>query len=229
MGEANNADLARLTAATEFLDYESDAVRDFVARAVPDMSISPTDKAVALYYAVRDGVFYEVYGMDLSRPGLRASTVATTKQGFCLHKSILYAAAVRAVGIPSRLVAGEVRNHLASDRLKELVGGEVFLHWLNAIYLEGRWLKVTPVFNKMLCRLYGITPLEFDGTSDSLYHPFDKKGQRQMEFLRMVGEFDDVDYPEVVDAMRTRHPGMFAEGTTVPASGSLVEEAPAAT
>lgn len=46
--------------------------------------------------------------------------------GFCVHKLILYAAVLRAVGIPSRLYYGDVRNHLASPRLRELVGGDVF-------------------------------------------------------------------------------------------------------
>ncbi|HEY8373449.1 MAG TPA: transglutaminase-like domain-containing protein [Pseudonocardiaceae bacterium] len=219
------ADLSRLLDATEFLDYDSPEVREFVARAVPDPEAPAREKAVQLYYAVRDGVFYEVFGADLSREGLRASSVVRRNMGFCAHKSILYAAAVRSVGIPSRLVLAEVRNHLASPRLKELVGGEVFLHWFTTIHLGGRWLKVTPVFNRMLCRLYRMRPLEFDGTSDSLYHPFDESGRRHMEFLRWHGEYDDVDYDLLIGKMRSLHPGMFREGTTVPA-GSLVEQAP---
>jgi transglutaminase-like putative cysteine protease len=127
---------------------------------------------VRLYYAVRDGVRYDVYGADLSREGMRASAILEAGHGFCLHTSILYAAAVRAVGIPSRLVLTDVRNHLASDRLKQLVGGEVFhFHCLTAVHLHGRWIRATPVFNKLLCRLYGIAPLEFDGLSDSMHHP----------------------------------------------------------
>ncbi|WP_026421291.1 transglutaminase-like domain-containing protein [Actinokineospora inagensis] len=217
-----------LLAATDLLDHESDEVRRFVAAAVPDPSVSDRDKAVALFYAVRDGVFYEVYGADMSRDGLRASAVSVAKTGFCLHKSILYAAATRAVGIPSRVLAGEVRNHLASDKLKELVGGEVFLHWLNEIHLDGRWLKTTPVFNKMLCKLYGISPLEFDGTADAVYHPFDDKGRRHMEFVGAVASFDDVEHAAVIALMRERHPGMFASADAVHGGGSLVAEAPAA-
>lgn len=214
-------------AATEFLDYTTDPVRKFVAETIPDPTVPARDKAVALYYAVRDKVHYEVYGADMSRTGLRASSVATRKQGFCLHKSILYAAAVRSVGIPSRLVMGETRNHLASDQLKQLVGGEIFLHWLNSIYLDGRWLLVTPVFNKLLCRMYGITPLEFDGTADALHHPFDEQGRAHMEFVGPRTEFDDVDYDNLIETMRRRHPGMFTpDGTSVPAQGSLAAEAP---
>ncbi|GAA3039955.1 transglutaminase-like domain-containing protein [Actinokineospora globicatena] len=215
-----------LLAATDLLDHESDEVRRFVAAAVPDPGVSDREKAVALFYAVRDGVFYEVYGADMSHEGLRASSVATAKTGFCLHKSILYAAATRAVGIPSRVLAGEVRNHLASDKLKDLVGGEVFLHWLNEVWLDGRWLKTTPVFNRMLCKLYGIAPLEFDGTADAVYHPYDEQGRQHMEFVGAVASFNDVEHAAVIDLMRGRHPNMFASATAVRSGGSLVDEAP---
>lgn len=217
--------LDHLLQPTEFLDHDSDEVRQFVARAIPDPAISPREKAVRLYYAVRDGVFYEVFGTDLSRAGFRASSVVRANKGFCAHKSILYAAAVRSVGIPSRLVLSEVRNHLASPQLRALVGGEVFLHWLTSIHLDGRWVKATPVFNKLLCKLYRITPLEFDGTADSVHHPFDETGRRTMEFLRSHGEYDDVDYDLLIGKMRALHPGMFTEGTRVPA-GSLADQGP---
>lgn len=214
---------------TEFLDYTADSVRKFVAETIPDEGMTAREKAVALYYAVRDGIHYEVYGADLSPAALRASTIAERRQGFCLQKSILYAAAVRAVGIPSKLISGEVRNHLASDRLKQLVGGEVFLHWLTAIELDGRWLQVTPVFNKLLCKLYRMAPLEFDGTADAVFHPFDEDGDKEMEFVGVRTEYGDVDYDVVIDAMRRKHPGMFAgvAGCAVPAGGSLMDEAPA--
>src|SRR5918997_4092772 len=147
--------MGELRAVTRYLDHDALPVREFVRRAVPDEDASPTAKAVQLYYAVRDGIRYDVYGADLSHHGLRASSVVHAGKGFCLHKSILYAAAVRAVGIPSRLVLTDVRNHLASERLKRLVGGDVFhFHCLTEVHLDGRWIKATPVFNKLLCRLY---------------------------------------------------------------------------
>lgn len=217
-----DADLMeRLTAPTEFLDYQQPQVRDFVARTV-DGADSPREQAVRLYYAVRDGLHYEVYRQDLSRDGLRASTIVQRGEGFCVHKSILYAAAVRAVGIPSRIVVSEVRNHLASPQLKALVGGEVFVHWLASVHLDGRWLRVTPVFNKMLCRLYGMEALDFDGVSEARLHPFGPDGQ--MEFLAEHGEFDDVEYERLTAIMRARHPAMYS-APLVPGEGSLADEA----
>ncbi|MFF5448582.1 transglutaminase family protein [Streptomyces sp. NPDC012888] len=213
-------------AATEFIDHESPEVRAFVRDAVPASATTPTERAVALYYAVRDGIRYEVYGADLSREGLRAGRVAATGSGMCLHKSVLYAAGLRSLGIPARLVLTDVRNHLASDRLKQLLGGDVFhQHGLTSVHLDGRWVKATPVFNRTLCRLYRMAPLEFDGTADSLHHPFDEHGRKQMEFLRFHGEFDDLPYEWVVADLRAAHPGLFQGDGVRFAGGSLVRDA----
>lgn len=214
------------TTATEFLDYDHPVVSDFVAKALGKTGgATDIEKAVKLYYAVRDGILYDVYDADLSRAGLTASAILSRGRGFCVHKSIVYAAAVRSVGIPSRIVYGDVRNHLASPRLRELVGGDIFrFHSLASVRLEGRWVKATPVFNKLLCRLYGMTPLEFDGRSDSLYHPFDAQGRQHMEFLKFHGDFDDVPYDLVVGGIREAHPKLFASSTKT-ATGSLVTEA----
>ncbi|WP_190815712.1 transglutaminase-like domain-containing protein [Saccharopolyspora pogona] len=210
--------------ATEFLDHDSSQVHGFVRAAISDKHSTPVDKAVALYYAVRDGLFYEVYATDMSRVGLQASTIVESGQGFCVQKSILYAACLRAVGIPSKLVVTEVRNHLASDRLRRMVGGEVFVHMLNSAYLNGRWVRATPVFNEMLCRLYGMDSLEFDGVHDSMHHPFDDGNGRSMEFIREHGEFDDLPYDWLLELMRHKHPAMFA-GASTAGSGSLMDEA----
>ncbi|GAA2212418.1 transglutaminase family protein [Nonomuraea monospora] len=211
-------------AATAFLDTGHPAVREFAARATAGAETA-TDRAVRLYYAVRDDILYDVYDIDMSRDGLRASTIISRGSGFCLHKSIVYAAAARSLGIPARLVFADVRNHLASGRLKELVGGDVFrFHGLVSVGLEGRWVKATPVFNKTLCRLYRLKPLEFDGAADSVYHPFDESGRRHMEFLRWHGEFDDFPYELVLDTFRTDHPRLL-DGHDQTVKGSLTAEA----
>ena len=210
-------------AVTDFLDHDHPDIREFVARKATGEST--LDKAVALYKAVRDGVHYEVYGADLSREGLRASTVLRRKSGMCIHKSVLYASALRAIGVPSRLVFTDVRNHLASPQLTALIGGDVFTyHCLVSVQLNGKWVKATPVFNRLLCKLYKIAPLEFDGTQDSLHHPFDNAGRRHMEFVHVHGEFADLPYEQLLSGLRAAHPGIFATEHTF-TTGSLVADA----
>jgi transglutaminase-like putative cysteine protease len=218
--------LEHLLAATEFLDHGSPVVQEFVGDTLSARHAeTDIERACALYYAVRDNIAYDVYHVDLSRAGLRASSVIRAGKGFCVHKSIVYAAAVRSAGIPSRIVYCDVRNHLASERLRNLIGGDVFrYHSFVSVHLAGRWVKATPVFNKILCRLYGISPIDFDGISDSIYHPFDEQGRRHMEFLRMRGEFDDVPYETVVTGIRQAHPLLFPD-SSMSADGSLTAEA----
>ncbi|MGW2395698.1 transglutaminase-like domain-containing protein [Kitasatospora sp. NPDC001664] len=221
--------LDHLILPTAFLDHQTEEVQAFVDHAVKDRSADPVTKAVELYYAVRDGVFYEVYGAPLTPEGLRASNTVTTRSGFCMHKSVLYAAAVRAVGIPSRLLYSDVRNHLASPRLLEHIGSDVFFHSLTQVHLEGKWVKATPVFNKLLCKLYGMQPLEFDGRTDSLYHPT-AEGGGSMEFLTDHGAYDDLPYDFVLANMRRKHPKFLDDtGTGTVSGGRLADEAAAPT
>jgi transglutaminase-like putative cysteine protease len=209
---------------TEFLDHASPEVADLVSGTVA-AGDDARQRAVKLYYAVRDGIRYEVYGAELSRHGLKASAIIRAGSGFCVHKSLVYAAALRRAGIPSRLFYGDVRNHLASPRLRDLVGGDLFrFHALTLVYLDGTWIKSTPVFNRTLCRLYRIRPLEFDGTTDSLYHPYDVEGRRHMEFVRTHGDFPDFPYDLVVGGIREAHPKLFASQDRTTA-GSLIGEA----
>lgn len=211
--------------ATEFLDFEHPHVAAFMARLPDPPAATARERAVQLYYAVRDGIRYEVYDADLSRDGLRASRIAASGTGMCLHKSVLYAACLRAAGVPSRLVLTDVRNHLASPQLKAYIGGDVFhQHCLTSVWLDDRWVRATPVFNRTLCRLYGMTPLEFDGRADSVSHPYDQTGRRHMEFLREHGEFADLPYDFVIGELRTAHPALFETRTRF-RSGSLEAEA----
>jgi transglutaminase-like putative cysteine protease len=208
---------------TEFLDHDAPEITAFVQRWAPEGE--PMARAVALYRAVRDRVTYEVFGADVSRDALRASQVAARGSGICLHKSVLYAAALRSIGVPSRLLLTDVRNHLSSPRLRELVGGDVFtFHCLTVVHNGQDWVRATPVFNKTLCRLYGMAPLDFDGVHDSVHHPYDLKGRKHMEFLREHGEFDDLPYDLVLTGLRSAHPALFAGPTTF-ATGSLVADA----
>jgi len=53
---------------------------------------------------------------------------------------------------------------------------------------------------------FGLLPLEFDGRADSIYHPFDRSGQRHMEYLRERGSFADVPLASIVDDFRRVYP-----------------------
>jgi transglutaminase-like putative cysteine protease len=67
-------------------------------------------RAVALYLAVRDGLRYDPYRIDVSMRGLKASTALAQGCGRCVPKAVLLAAACRAAGIPARVGYADVRT-----------------------------------------------------------------------------------------------------------------------
>jgi transglutaminase-like putative cysteine protease len=198
---------------TWFLDSDSQGTRQFAGRAVGDVK-SETERAVRLYYAVRDGIWYSPYALTLDQAGYKASSVAAAGQGFCIQKAILLVASARFVGIPGRLGFADVRNHLATEKLLARMATDVFVfHGYAELWLEGGWIKATPVFNKGLCERFGVPTLEFDGRSDAIFHPFDAQGRRHMEYLRDRGSYADFPFDEMVRAFEEFYPHLLQTET----------------
>lgn len=212
-------------AETPFLDLSSDQVAQFVERHAGPDADSRRERAVRLFYAVRDRLNYEIYNADFAPDALRASAILTKGSGLCIHKSVVYATVLRRIGVPSRLWLTDVRNHLCSDRLAEIMGGRVFhYHCLVSLRLDGRWIRATPVFNERLCRLYRMAPLDFDGVNDCVHHPYDESGRQHMEVLRDHGEFDDLPHAMILEGLHRTHGQMFATAAKF-RSGSLRRDA----
>jgi transglutaminase-like putative cysteine protease len=166
------------------------------------------ERAVRLYYRVRDGIRYDPYSLVMTVPGLRASATLDAGRGWCVPKAVLLAACCRAQAIAARVGFADVRNHLSTERLRRLMGTDVFYwHGYTAILLGGKWVKATPAFNIELCTKFRIKPLEFDGIEDSIYHPFDLEGRRHMEYLRFRGEHDDVPLEQITATFRQQYSG----------------------
>jgi transglutaminase-like putative cysteine protease len=185
-------------ASTPYIDSENPIVVEFAKKHSADAR-TDVECAVQLYYAVRDEIRYDPYSLVLTVPGMRASTTIESGRGWCVPKAILLAACCRARGIPARLGFADVRNHLSTERLRGFLGTDVFYyHGYTAIELRGKWVKATPAFNVELCERFRIKPLEFDGTEDSIYHPFDLEGRKHMEYLRFRGEHDDLPLEDMI-------------------------------
>ena len=85
------------------------------------------EKAVSLYYAVRDKIRYNPF-LDFSRPeAFQASAVLEAGEGFCVGKASLLAACARAAGIEARVGFADVKNHLTTPRLAETMGSDLFV------------------------------------------------------------------------------------------------------
>jgi len=191
---------------TEFLDSDHDSVREYAEKNTVGAS-NDTERAIKLYYAVRDDFQYDPYVLDLRRESLRASKLLTRKRGYCVEKAVLLAAAARSVGIPSRLSFYIVRNHIATEKLaKALEKDYLVFHGAAEMFLEGKWVKATPAFNRRLCDFLGVDPIEFDGTSDAIFQEYDRKGNVFMEYLHEYGAFDDMPYQMFLDELEKHYP-----------------------
>ncbi len=202
-------DLQEYLEPTFFLDYDQKEVADF-AESVCTATMQPLERAIALYYAVRDEIKYDPYDVKYSRTAMRASTVLKKGSGYCVAKAVLLAAAGRQQGIPCRLGFADVTNHLTTAKLREMMGTDVFTHHgYVEIYLNEKWVKATPAFNLSLCTRFNVRPLEFDGINDSIFHEFDIEGKRHMEYLRDHGHFADLPFERIFSALRKAYPKLF--------------------
>ncbi len=194
-----------------FIDSSESGVVEFSKKN----SAGKTDRerAVALYYAVRDEIRYNPF-LDFSDSEVfRASAVLKAGQGFCIGKAALLAASARAAGIPARVGFADVKNHLTTPRLAETMGSDLFVyHGYAELHLEGKWVKATPAFNLALCRRFRVKPLEFDGRSDSIFHAFDEDERRHMEYLRDRGSYADVPTAQIQQAFRETYPKFYQLG-----------------
>jgi transglutaminase-like putative cysteine protease len=199
-------ELERYTAAGEFIDSSDGGVQQFAREATAGAG-DAVSRAVKLYYAVRDEIRYDPYYAGEARSYFRASDCLRAKRGFCIPKAALLAAAARAVGIPTRVAYADVRNHLSTRKLIELIGGDLFIwHSFTELHLEGQWVKATPAFNLSLCQRFGVRPLEFDGRHDSLFHEYDQGGRRHMEYVRERGNYPDVPYDAILADFKKQYP-----------------------
>lgn len=171
-----------------------------------------TKKAIEIYYAVRDGIRYNPYSIEPIKESMKASTILMRRHGYCVAKAVVLAACLRSRKIPARLGFADVRNHLNTERLKKLMGTDVFVyHGYTEIFLNGKWVKATPAFNLELCNNFNVKPLEFDGTKDSVFHPFDKSGNFHMEYVKDHGVFSDLPWDLIIEDSMKRYPLYFKD------------------
>ncbi len=194
---------------TEFLDFDNQSVRDYAEKNTLGAT-TDTEKAVKLYLAVRDDFQYNPYILDLRREGLKASDLLTRNRGYCVEKAVLLSACARAVGVPSRLSFYIVKNHIATGKLEEILRtNHLVFHGASELFLNGKWVKATPAFNKNLCNYLGVEPLEFDGKTDSIFQEYDHKGKLFMAYLHDYGAFADLPYQLYLDELQKHYPHIF--------------------
>ena len=93
-------------------------------------------------------------------------------------------------------------------------------HGAAEVYLNDKWLKTTPAFNKNLCKYLGVEPLEFDGTQDSIFQEYDKSGNVFMSYLHDYGFFNNLPYDFYLQELKEHYPHIFNDSNYT--NGDLV-------
>jgi acyl-coenzyme A thioesterase PaaI-like protein len=173
------------------------------------------ERAVSLFLrarrrktAVRDGFRYDPYRIDLSPTACAPAPCWPTATAGACPRPRCWPRACRAAGHPGarglcrRAQPPQHRAHAPDHEDRPLRLARLHRH------LAGRRLGQGHAgLQPELCERFGLLPLDFDGRSDSIYHPFDKAGNRHMEYVHQRGAFDDVPLAPVGAGAGLRHAG----------------------
>ncbi len=188
---------------TAIIDSDHKKIIEYANETVSSAGDDPVKVAVKLYYAVRDDIWYDPYYPFYLPEHYRASNVLKSGRGFCVSKVSLLCALGRACNIPSRIGLATVRNHLATKKLIEFIGSDLFVcHGFTEFYLSGKWVKATPTFNLELCQKHKVAPLEFNGREDSIFHAYNMEKKQFMEYLEFHGTYSDIPVNTILKAWR---------------------------
>jgi len=191
---------------TAIIDSDSQHIIEHTEKIIGTAVSSAVEKAVKLYYAVRDGIWYDPYYPFYRAEHYRASHVLKSGRGYCVSKASLLCALGRACKIPSRIGFATVRNHLATKQLIAFLGTDLFVyHGFTEFYLDGKWVKATPAFNVELCKRHKVVPLEFNGREDSIFQPYSLEKKQFMEYLEDHGTYADIPLDDIVNAWKVTY------------------------
>ena len=179
---------------TEFLDFDKNSVSQKAFEITHGLK-TEKEKAIALFYWVRDKIKYNMYTYNPNnRANLKASVTLRRSNGFCMSKAVLLTTFARAVGIPARIHMIDIINHKIPKWIVEFMGTKVFhCHGYSELLIDGKWRKLTPVFDKDTAIKAGYVPtVEFDGENDALLAPYDEDGNQFVEYAKDWGIYTDV-------------------------------------
>ena len=173
-------------------DYNSPVVKKIIQSLHLD-GLSDKEKAVKLFYYVRDTIRYSVLIPKFDPEIFQASHILQQESTFCIPKAVALATLARGVGIPSRIHLVDFINHRLSPKLTKLWGTNVMsMHCFTEFYLDNKWVKATAALDLETCEKHDFIPVEFDGIHDSTIKEYDKQGRKHAEYIKDHGAFADV-------------------------------------
>lgn len=207
---------------TEFFDFSDPKIQELATQVEGD---SPKEQAISIYYLVRDLVRYNPYMVKDGVESFKASHGIKKGETYCIPKAGLMVALCRLFQIPARIGFADVRNHISSKKFIEMIGTDYFsMHGYAEVWLNERWIKTTPVFNKELCVKFNVETLEWDGESDAVFQEYTQDGNKHMEYLVDHGCFDDIPVAFIFENFKKHYPKFFEHGAAFFPSDSFEKD-----
>ena len=193
---------------TEFFDFNKKSVSK-KAVEITDGLKTEGEKAVALFYWVRDEIKYNMLTyIPNVKANFRASVTLRRMNGFCVSKSILLSSFARAIGIPARIHLVDLINHLISQKVIDWMGTNImFVHGYSEFYLNGKWVKLTPSFDPKTAIKGKFLPMvEFDGENDAVFPKYDNEGNQFGEYVADRGVHADLPLEDIDKIFEEKYP-----------------------
>ena len=190
------------------IDFNSEAFLDFFAKA--NIAGNSTEDLIVWYNHVRDHFLYDPYHLDIRPESLVVSKIVAKRRAWCVEKALVFVAGCRQIGFPARLGFGIVQNHIGVDKLEEyLKRKEIVFHGYAEVFVNDNWVKCTPAFDKRVCAINKLMPLEWNAKDDSLFQEFSGEN-KFMEYLHFYGEFDEIPFEMMHQEMKRYYPHLFS-------------------
>ncbi len=186
---------------TFFLDYETEEVKSKVTELTKNLE-NDKEKAVKLFYFVRDTIQYNPYSPWDKREYYKSSEILKRGFGYCIQKAILLCSMLRCTKIPCKLIFVDIKNYNAPEKLTKLFGDTYHYHGYCGIRLNNKWVAAAPTFNIEMCKKFGYTPTEFNGDKDALLEKYNANNELTFDYVKPRGEFDDFPFDLVMDGYK---------------------------
>ena len=179
---------------TPTIDVQNKSIVEKAKEITKDCT-NEEEKAVRLFYFVRDSIPYNIYMISVFIEDFRASKILAWKKGYCVQKAVLLTALGRAAGIPTRLAFAKIKNHALPPHLLKMFKTNIFpRHGYNQFFLNGMWVSAAATFDKVLCEKNGLPVVEFDGKSDAILPENDLEGKPYIEYLEKFPPKEDLPF-----------------------------------
>jgi len=164
-------DLTLFLKETKYCNFNDKRIKQLAFEMTKNID-KDKDKAVTLFYYVRDNILYRVGHWNK-----KATETLVEKKGVCTSKSNLLVALLRSINIPSgygvmKVKGDEYFGPIVPDFLRDKISKKS-VHIYTCVYLNNKWIKCDPSDDKRLSvSTSHINPqsklINWDGESDAM-------------------------------------------------------------